>query len=69
MPPTVPVVLNDPLAHHPVLRPSGSNERALAQRVQNLPPEQRARVVAEIDKNMEFLKRKAEIARQGRGPQ
>jgi hypothetical protein len=67
MPPTVPVVLNDPLAHHPVLRPDGANERALAKRVQSLSPEQCARVVAEIDKHRElanFVKGKAKIARE-----
>jgi hypothetical protein len=54
MPPTVPV-LNDPvLADHPLLRPHGVGNRALAKRVQNLPPEKRARVVAEIDKSKEF---------------
>jgi hypothetical protein len=72
MTPTVPV-LNDPmLAPHPLLRPHGANERALAKRIQNLSPEQQARVFADIDENKKFanfLKRKAEIAREGRGPQ
>jgi hypothetical protein len=69
LPPTVPV-LNDAILAE--VRSHGANGRALAERIQKLPLEKGARVLAEIDKHKElanFLKRNDEIARQGRGPQ